>query len=84
MARSIGAIITIAGAVAVNAIPGLGQLASAAILVGTAAASAAISSLAGRPTSKPETTESNIKSPLPPRVDAFGISRLPGSSLVHP
>lgn len=84
MARTVGAIVTLAGAVAVNFLPGIGQLASAAIVVGAAAAGAAITRLGGRSASKPDTTESNLKSPLPPRVDAFGICRLSGSELVHP
>lgn len=44
----------------------------------------AISGLASKSASRPETAESSIKSPLPVRVDAFGICRLSGQSLVHP
>lgn len=75
MGKSIGSIIALAGAVIVNVVPGLGQIASAAILIGTAALGAIVAGL-NKP--KPETAEGSIKSPIPPRVRAYGRSRLFG------
>ena len=82
MAKTIGQLITLAGAVAVNVIPGLGQLASAAILVGSAVAGQVISSLATGKAQKPDSTVQNIKTPIPPRVYAYGRSRLHGASIL--
>lgn len=81
MSRALGQIITLAGAIAVNVIPGLGQLASAAILLGTAAVGSLVSSLGNAGAGKPQTTETPIRAPRPPRVRAFGISRLYGASI---
>lgn len=75
MSKTLGSIITLAGAVAVNVIPGLGQLASAAILLGTAAAGYAISSLGGPKASKPEQTEQSVKTERPARVKGYGETR---------
>jgi hypothetical protein len=83
MARALGSIITLAAAVVVNVVPGLGQLASAAILIGAAAASYAISALLAPPAAKPETTEIAIKTERPPRVRALGVSRLYGASICY-
>lgn len=78
MARVLGTIITLAAAVVVNVVPGLGQLASAAILVGAAAVNVAINALFAPKSSKPDTAVSAQKQPIPPRIRAFGRSRLHG------
>jgi len=75
LGRTLGSIITLAGAVAVNVIPGLGQIASAAILIGTAVAGTIVSRL-GQKASKPDLTISSQKQAIPARVRAFGRSRL--------
>lgn len=65
-----------------NVVPGLGQLASAAILVGAAVVSAGLNALfAG--SQKPETTKRTIKEPIPPRVYAYGRSRLFGANALY-
>ncbi|MET3710419.1 hypothetical protein ABIC65_001099 [Sphingomonas trueperi] len=74
MSKTLGSIITLAGAVVVNVVPGLGQLASAAILIGSAVAGSIIAGLDRGP--KPETQSSSIKQPRPPRVSAYGVSKL--------
>lgn len=58
---------------------GLGTLLTASAAL--SAAGSFFSSL-GQRAPKPETTETSIKSPLPPRIDAFGQSRLYGASVL--
>ena len=82
MSRTLGSIVTLAGAVAVNVIPGLGQLASAAILVGSAAAGAAIASL-DKQSISPEITKLAIKTERPPRVSAYGRLKLFGAYILY-
>lgn len=82
MAKALGSIITLAAAVVVNVVPGLGQLASAAILVGAALVSAGINSLLAG-SQKHETTKRTIKEPIPPRVYAYGRSRLFGANMLY-
>lgn len=82
MAKALGSIITLAAAIVVNVVPGLGQLASAAILVGAALVSAGLNSLLAG-SQKPETTKRTIKEPIPPRVYAYGRSRLYGASVLY-
>lgn len=82
MAKALGSIIRLAAAVVVNVVPGLGQLASAAILVGAALVSAGINSLLAG-SQKPETTKRTIKEPIPPRVYAYGRSRLFGANVLY-
>lgn len=77
MSKTLGSIIAIGAAVAVNVIPGVGQAlsgiliggitaASAVTAVGLAvAASAAGSALMGAPAQRSEMTESSRKAPLP-------------------
>lgn len=89
MGKTLTSILTIAAAVAVNVIPGVGQFLSAAI--GSTLATAAISAvtLAGLQSAigllgigggpKPDTTETAVKTPRPPRVAAYGRSRLYGA-----
>ncbi len=89
MGKTLTSILTVAAAVAVNVIPGVGQFLSAAI--GSTLATAAISAitLAGLQSAigllgigggvKPDTTEMAIKTPRPPRVAAYGRSRLYGA-----
>jgi hypothetical protein len=80
------------GAIGAPLLVGIGGSASifgigtTALLTASAALTAAGNFLSGlgRRAPRPETTETGIKSPLPPRVDAFGISRLPGSRVTHP
>lgn len=74
LSKTLGSIITLAGAVAVNVIPGLGQLASAAILIGSAALGYVVASL-DHGHEKPQGTEVAIKSPTPPRVSGYGEGR---------
>lgn len=89
MGKTLGSILAVAAAVAVNAIPGVGQFLSAAI--GSTLATAVISSvtlyglqagvslISGGSSNKPETTEIAIKTSRPPRVSAYGTSRLYGA-----
>lgn len=90
MGKTLGSILTIAAAVAVNAIPGVGQFLSAALgstlatAVTTAVTAAALQSAVGLlglgPSGpKPDTTETAIKTSRPPRVSAYGRSRLYGA-----
>lgn len=93
MGRTLTTILTIAAAVAVNVIPGVGQFLSAAI--GSTLATAAISAvtLAGLQSAigllgigggaKPDTTETAVKTPRPPRVGAYGRSRLYGAYILY-
>jgi hypothetical protein len=74
MGKTLGTIITLAGAVVVNVVPGLGQLASAAILLGSAAIGAVVSGMGASP--KPESASTAQKQPRPPRVSAYGKGRL--------
>ncbi|WP_333571304.1 Hint domain-containing protein [Sphingomonas sp.] len=75
MGKTLGSIITLAGAIVVNAIPGLGQIASAAILAGSFIAGSIVSGLGGGG-SRPETQSTSVKQPRPPRVSAYGVSKL--------
>lgn len=75
MSKTLGSIITLAGAVVVNVVPGLGQLASAAILIGSAVAGSIVAGL-DRGGTKPETQSTSVKQPRPPRVSAYGTSKL--------
>lgn len=60
MSKTLGSILMVAAAIGVNIIPGVGQLASAAILVGSG-----ILSQAFRQLPPPETAETCIKPPRP-------------------
>lgn len=89
MGKTITSLLTIAAAIAVNVIPGVGQFLSAAI--GSTLATAAVSAItvaglqsafgliAGGGGAKPETSETAIKTSRPPRVSAYGRSRLYGA-----
>lgn len=90
MGKTLGAILTVAAAVAVNVIPGVGQFLSAAIgstlatavvtAVTVAGLQSAIGLLGLGPSGpKPDTTETAIKTSRPPRVGAYGRSRLYGA-----
>lgn len=81
MARALASIFTLAAAVVVNVVPGLGQLASAAILIGAGLVSAALNSLAGG--NKPESSKRSIKAAIPPRVYAYGRSRQYGAIVLY-
>jgi hypothetical protein len=85
--KTLGRILTISAAIAVNLIPGVGQALSAAI--GSTLATAVVSAVTlaglqslggvlglGPSSPKPDTTVTAIKTPRPPRVSAYGISRL--------
>lgn len=89
MGKTLTSLLTVAAAIAVNVIPGVGQFLSAAI--GSTLATAAVSAVtvAGIQSAigllgigggiKPDTTETAIKTPRPPRVGAYGRSRLYGA-----
>lgn len=94
MGKTLGNILAVAAAVAVNVIPGVGQALSAAI--GSTLATAVISSVTlyglqsgvgllglGPSGPKPETTETAIKTSRPPRVSAYGIVRLYGAYCLY-
>lgn len=94
MGKTLGSILAVAAAVAVNVIPGVGQFLSAAI--GSTLATAVISSVTlyglqagvsllglGPSGPKPETTETAIKTSRPPRVSAYGIGRLYGAYTLY-
>lgn len=87
MGKTFGRILAIGAAIAVNFIPGVGQFLSAtlgsalAAGVTTAVTAYGLQSAAGLlglgPSApKPDTTVQAIKTPRPPRVSAYGISRL--------
>lgn len=87
MSKTLGTILSVGAAVAVNVIPGVGQALSAAIVGSITAAgvvtavgistalSAAGSALNGSPASRADTTESARKSPLAVRTRAYGKMR---------
>jgi hypothetical protein len=90
MGKTLTSILIITAAIAVNVIPGIGQVLSAAI--GSTLATAAISAITvmGIQSAlgllgimgggvKPDTTETAIKTSRPPRVSAYGRSRLYGA-----
>lgn len=90
MGKTLTSILTIAAAIAVNVIPGVGQFLSAAI--GSTLATVAITAVTiaglqsslgllglGPSSPKPDTTETAIKTSRPPRVSAYGRSRLYGA-----
>ena len=91
--KTLGSILAIGAPIAVNAIPGVGQFLSAAI--GSTLATAVISSVtlyglqagvslvSGSSTPKPDTTETAIKTSRPPRVSAYGESRLYGAYVLY-
>lgn len=94
MGKTLGSIIAVAAAIAVNAIPGVGQALSAAI--GTTLATSVISAVTlyglqsaasllgiGASSAKPDTTETSIKTSRPPRVSAYGRSRLYGAYILY-
>lgn len=95
MGKTLGSILAVAAAVAVNVIPGVGQALSAAI--GSTLATAVISSvtlyglqsgasllgIGGGGGAKPETTETAIKTSRPPRVSAYGRSKLYGAYILY-
>lgn len=93
MGKTLGSILAIGAAIAVNVIPGVGQALSAAI--GSTLATAVISSVtlyglqagvslvSGSSTPKPDTTETAIKTSRPPRVSAYGTSRLYGAYALY-
>lgn len=93
MGKTLGSILAIGAAIAVNVIPGVGQFLSAAI--GSTLATAVISSvtlyglqagvslIAGSGSQKPDTTETAIKTSRPPRVSAYGTSRLYGAYVLY-
>jgi len=107
MGKTLGAVLAVAAAVAVNVIPGAQGWASGVILsatgtgfaaVGTVFAAVGIASAAitayglsrlagllgmGPNAPKPQTTESAIKASLPPRVSAYGKSRLYGAYVLY-
>jgi hypothetical protein len=91
--KTLGSLLAIGAAIAVNVIPGVGQFLSAAI--GSTLATAVVSSItlyglqagvslvSGSSTPKPDTTETAIKTSRPPRVSAYGISRLYGAYVLY-
>jgi hypothetical protein len=94
MGKTLTSILTVAAAVAVNVIPGVGQFLSAAI--GSTLATAAVSAITvaglqsaigllgiGPGSGKPDTTEQAIKTARPPRVSAYGRSRLYGAYTLY-
>ena len=94
MGKTLGNILAVAAAIAVNVIPGVGQALSAAI--GATLATAAISAVTlyglqsgvsllglGPGAPKPDTTETAIKTSRPPRVSAYGRSRLYGAYALY-
>ncbi len=94
MGKTLGNILAVAAAVAVNVIPGVGQFLSAAI--GTTLATATITGITlyglqsgisllglGPGAAKPDTTETAIKTSRPPRVSAYGRSRLYGAYALY-
>ena len=93
MGKSLGTILAISAAIAVNVIPGVGQALSAVIgstLTSAIFASitiygvqAGVSLVAGSSVPKPDTTETAIKTARPPRVSAYGRSRLYGASVLY-
>lgn len=94
MGKTLGSIIAVAAAIAVNVIPGVGQALSAAI--GSTLATSLVASVTlyglqsaasllgiGASSSKPDTTETTIKTSRPPRVSAYGRSKLYGAYILY-
>lgn len=94
MGKTLGNILAVAAAIAVNVIPGVGQALSAAI--GATLATSAITAVTlyglqsgvsllglGPGAPKPDTTETAIKTSRPPRVSAYGRSRLHGAYVLY-
>jgi len=94
MGKTLTSIIAIGAAIAVNVIPGVGQALSAAI--GSTLATSVVSAITlygvqsavslvtgGGSGAKPETTETAIKTSRPPRVSAYGRSRLYGAYILY-
>lgn len=92
MGKTLGSILTVAAAVAVNVIPGVGQFLSASIGLSATAASSVVSAVTfagiasaagllglGPSAPKPDTADTPIKTARPPRVSAYGRSRLYGA-----
>jgi hypothetical protein len=96
MGKTLGSILTIVAAIAVNVIPGVGQFLSATIGISATAATSIIAGITvmgiqsalsllglGPKGPKPETTEQTIKTSRPPRVSAYGRSRLYGALIEY-
>lgn len=103
MSRTVGSVLMIAAAIAVNVIPGVGQVISGALISAGLASAAAVSlagtliagvTLAGISAAgsllglgpkapKPETASAAMKTAIPPRVSAYGRSRLWGSFILY-
>lgn len=94
MGKTLVSVIAVAAAIAVNVIPGVGQALSAAI--GSTLATSVISAVTlyglqsaasllglGASSAKPETTETAIKTSRPPRVSAYGRSKLYGAYILY-
>lgn len=94
MGKTLGSIIAVAAAIAVNVIPGVGQALSAAI--GSTLATSLVASVTlyglqsaasllglGASSAKPDTTETTIKTSRPPRVSAYGRSKLYGAYILY-
>lgn len=95
MGKTVTNLLAVAAAIAVNVIPGVGQALSAAIGATLASsviagvtlyglqAGASLAGLMGGGGPKPETTETAIKTSRPPRVSAYGRSRLYGAYALY-
>ncbi|WP_313326221.1 hypothetical protein [Sphingobium yanoikuyae] len=75
-----GILLTVAG-VALQGIPGVGQVIGTALI--TAGLSQIASAILAPGLPKTETAESAIKSPRPPRVGAYGAMRLYGACILY-
>lgn len=80
MGKLLGSILMTVAGVVVSGIPGL-QAVGAALV--TAGISGIVGSLLAPGLPKPDTAETAIKNPRPPRVSAYGRMRLWGASIVY-
>ncbi len=110
MGKTLGAIITIGAAIAINVIPGAGQAISGTIFGGLSAVTGTVGTLASAAFTisqiapvaltlaglssiqgllfspkipKPDTASTGIRTPIPPRVSAYGETRLYGACVLY-
>lgn len=80
MSKTLTGILEVGAAIAVQFIPGLGTVAG--ISLGLSLAATGLTNIFGG-TPKPETSEGTVKTAIPPRVTAYGISRLYGAYILY-
>lgn len=84
MSKTLVQVLVGAVEVGISFIPGIGTAAATALRIAgaTTVLGGAVSAFAGTSHTRPDTTETAIKSPIPPRVSAYGMSRLYGAYIL--